>query len=488
MPIITKSISKSVSNQKFQKSIATQLKPQTVSVLIGSIPISTYFGDDIINFYNQYKDQPGVTSSFNPDINFTNSNYKVISIDKKFRSDGLSINDRAIRWDDVIDIYANIMVPVQYDYNYSAENFFHLDFNPSPGHRYTVAEDHFHQWIPGDVDTVKSFEEKDKPTNELLAKQIHVYLRPTSIYHNTNNSLELIEGTTNIQAIYHTDEEHWFEPDDYYYDPTMLRIGKFQVQANSSIDKDMVILDTRTRGGGLDEALPNDLIQRVNQESMYHWDIGYHDGMAYQENGVFIIRLPRSILNDFTETDVQNAIAKYKAYGTLPIVEYYDPEPVDYNIIQNFDFKNSKHIGQYNPALSNGNYVIDVDNSDHDADGILKIMKNAKYSITIPSTQINFASYLISIKARLDANSSQRKVAAIHILYESGITETISMGTVTSTSWIVYQKEITPKSNLVKIDIVLNEDGSSATGNLFIDYVEMVPVFSSNENLEIIEV
>jgi hypothetical protein len=375
-----------------------------------------------------------------------------------------------------------------------AQEFFHLDFNPSPGHRYTKAKNGLHQWVPIDVNQ-ESYSTVEAPSNELLVKNIHVYLRPTSIWVKEGDQMNMIEGTARNQAIYHTDEPQWFEPDDYLYDPTMLRLGKFSVQANSDMKKDMVILDTRTRGGGLDEALSKEIIAQINKESLYHWDIGFFDGEAYQENGVMIHRLPRSILQSpqnpdgFKESDVQAAVAKYKAYGALPIIEYYDPETLDLNILGNFEFTNGKHITQYNPLKSTGVNVIDADDLGNGNDCVMKLVDDATYCITIPSTLLKHEKYELQLKMMLGKGSSARQAGKVFITYASGFTQTIPLSNVSSTDWVIYQTQLSWNASIQKVEIILNQqDSGKPDGMLITDYVRLIPVYETNTNMEVIEV
>jgi hypothetical protein len=373
--------------------------------------------------------------------------------------------------------------------------FFHLDFNPSPGHKYTLAKDGIHEWIPGDIPTREVYTEVEKPSNELLVKQIHVYLRPTSIWIQEDEGLRLIEGTTRNQAIFHTDEGHWFDPQDYYYDPTMLRLGKFAVQANSDMDKDMIILDTRTRGGGLDEQLSREVIAQVNKESLHHWDIGFFDGEAYQENGVMIIRLPRSILKTqknpggFHESEIQDAVAKHKAYGALPIIEYYDEDPTDVNIIGNAEFLYGKHIEEYNKDLSSGVYVIDQDNAGTGDNFILKLKDDAKYAVTIPGNKLTHRNYEIDVKARKEPGASDRSAGRIQITYQNGTVNSILLDVIDDENWMIYKATVELTGDIYRLDIIVNDqDGPAPTGTIQVDYVKMFPRFEDTENMEVVEI
>jgi hypothetical protein len=372
--------------------------------------------------------------------------------------------------------------------------FFHMDFNPSPGHKFTMARQGMRNWIPGDMKT-DSYTIEERAGNELLVRQIHIYLRPTSIWIRHGEELKLIEGTTRTKAIFHTDEGHWFDPDDYYYDPSMLCIGKVAVQSNSTIEKDMVILDTRTRGGGLDEALSKDIIKKINQESLYNWDIGYFDGEAYQENGVFIVRLPRSILRSennpdgFHESEVQAAVAKWKAYGSLPIIEYVDPVYEDLNIIGNFEFKGQKHITEYNEKLSKGIYVIDDKELGNGKDGVLTLFDDAEYGITIPGTKLTRSKYQIDIKAKLNLGATERICGEIQIMGENGLIKAIPLPIVEhGDTWMVYTAVIDVPAEANRVDILINHSIDQRIGQMFVDYVKMTPVIEGSDNLEVIEV
>ena len=230
--------------------------------------------------------------------------------------------DRIREQDDVFVRYAYVEDWFTYRGFYKEKDFFHLDLNPTPGHFHTVAKNGFHRWIPINTDKeTYTIDAKNTSNKELLVKQIHIYIRPTAIRKVVDQEVSVTEagtiipGTALKSSIFHTDEEWWFNPKDYKYDPTMLRLGKVTLQANSFIQDNMTILDTRTRGGGLDESLSKEIIRRINKESMYHWDIGYFDGEAYQENGIMIVRVPRSILksdnnpNGFHESEVQEDIS-----------------------------------------------------------------------------------------------------------------------------------------------------------------------------------
>ncbi|WP_067923575.1 hypothetical protein [Alicyclobacillus shizuokensis] len=361
---------------------------------------------------------------------------------------------------------------------------FHLDLNPSPGHRITLAQDGFHEWIPGDVPLREVYTEQERESNQMLVRQIHVYLRPTAIW--LPGASSPIEGTTRTQAVFHTTEANWFDPNDYLYDPTMLRLAKVSVQANSRIDKDMIVLDTRSRGGGLDEALSNDIIAAVNKESLYHWDIGFFDGEAYQENGVMIIRLPRSILktesnpNGFTESQVQAVVAKHKAFGVLPIIEFYSDAENDLNVIGNPEFSYGEHVDQYNKDLSYGVYQIEQSSDDVTSNWVLRIIDDARYGVSIPGYRLTYSTYDIIVRARLDNGAQPRKAGVLQITKTDGSTETVLMPTVNSTSWDSYVTVIPIDQAIDRVDLILG-GGQDVTEDLLIDSIRVEPVYNVDE-------
>lgn|GEM_PF-3578379 len=398
------------------------------------------------------------------------------------------LHDKIRDQDEIVVWYA--YVEDWYTYRgFNRDNqFFHLDLNPSPGHRFTMAKDGFHEWVPGDIPLRESYTTTEEQSNQLLVRQMHVYLRPTSIWIQQESGAQLISGTTRSQAIFHTDDAYWFEPDDYNYDPSMLRLGKVTVQANSNLKKDVVIMDTRTRGGGLDEALSKAVIAKVNRESLYHWDIGYFDGEAYQENGVIVIRLPRSVLTTFSESEVQAAVAKHKGYGILPIIEYYDPQPNDLNVLGNPEFLYGKHLDEYSASLSSGLYFINQQDLGTGDNSILQIEEGGVYGVLLSASKLDYSDYTLDIKAKKMAGAADRSAALIRYVYKNGETAEVPMAIVNSEEWMIYTADILNDGDVDSIIIQVNRDDSgSAIGGLQVDYVKMFPKFTEIEGVELIE-
>jgi hypothetical protein len=413
------------------------------------------------------------------------------------------LHDRIREQDDVYVRYAYKENWYTYRGFEKDHHFFHLDLNPTPGHRHTIAVNGFHRWIPINNDS-ETYTTEDVLNAELLVKPIHIYLRPTCIRYVNYDDIgaqgigNIIEGTVKHRVLFHTDEEWWFNPKDYKYDPTMLRLGKVILQANSTMKENMTILDTRTRGGGLDESLSKEIIRQVNKESLYHWDIGYFDGEAYQENGVIILRLPRSILksdtnpNGFHESEVQKAVAKHKAYGVLPIIEYYD-EVIDeskYNILPNPEFLYGNHIGYYDPVHSKGNYEIRHMPSMGSGDNyVLQITDDAEYAITLPGYKFKSRQYRLDIKALKEQTAPPRSAGTVDIYYKNGETRRIQLSQINRDQWMIYKEYIDLNPDVHHVTITLNKTSETRTGRIIYDYVMLQPSSTiSEETTEILEI
>lgn len=109
-------------------------------------------------------------------------------------------------------------------------------------------------------------------------------------------------------------------------DEDML-IGSVYIRQNTSLHS-TVITDSRTRGGGVLEAMSDSLRHELEPESDFYLDIGYYDGKPYQENGVIIVRLDNRILKEyggrFTTADVEQKVKRWLGAGIYPIIEFVD--------------------------------------------------------------------------------------------------------------------------------------------------------------------
>ncbi|EMF0416048.1 hypothetical protein I4L69_001940 [Enterococcus faecium] len=191
-------------------------------------------------------------------------------------------------------------------YNEEANTFVHLDLNPTTGHTFTSRQI---------IDNVTTYVEL--PTEKLLGKELYLYLLPSSsTYYQTVRE----EKNCLRHAL---SEEEWLKVKQTYAQVVLL--AKIQVRENTDINN-LIVMDARQKGGGIKESITQaEIEQRIGETSSF-WDIGSFDGLAYYQNSVSVIELPASVLKtnggQFTETDIEEMIRKYVAFGTFPIIEY----------------------------------------------------------------------------------------------------------------------------------------------------------------------
>jgi hypothetical protein len=125
----------------------------------------------------------------------------------------------------------------------------------------------------------------------------------------------------NDLCLYHTIDEYWPESSEDIY------IGSVYIRQNTSLYS-TILIDTRTRGGGVLEEIKDSLRRQLEPESDFYLDIGCYDGTPYQENAVIIVRLDNSILEEyggrFKQGDIEQKVKKFLGLGVYPIIEYVD--------------------------------------------------------------------------------------------------------------------------------------------------------------------
>ncbi|URZ09228.1 hypothetical protein [Clostridium felsineum] len=164
-------------------------------------------------------------------------------------------------------------------------NFIDLDLNPNMYHSYTDNS---------------SASYTRKPVYTLINKEIYFFQKKdNSFYHKIG-----------ISTADETDD---------------ITIGSISFRQTSYF-RSTVLMDSRTKGGGLICEIDEALRKKLEPEADYYWDIGYYDGRPYMENAVIIIRLDRRLLKEFggsfTTDEVEAVVHKWIAFGVSPIIEY----------------------------------------------------------------------------------------------------------------------------------------------------------------------
>ncbi len=234
-------------------------------------------------------------------------------------SDGIIITEETISEND--NIICNYTY-IEESYIYrgfwrNTNDFARIDLNPNKYHTYSDLH-----YTPSEI----------KPSKNLFNKVIYFFMRPTVEYEVDASNDSLIYdlendediGTIVLQnkdTLYHQIDNDQPESDHDIY------IGSVYIRQNTSLHS-TVLVDSRTRGGGVIESMKDSLRKQLEPESDYYLDIGYYDGEPYQENGVIIIRLDNSLLKEFggrfTQGDIEAKVKRWLGFGVYPIIEYVD--------------------------------------------------------------------------------------------------------------------------------------------------------------------
>lgn len=205
------------------------------------------------------------------------------------------------------DVFANYSYEeAYYDYqgyyDEARQQFMSLDLNPSTGHYSTLPSTTY-------VNDVAVTTYKNVPSSQLLNKELYIYIVPES------------EGGASIRHCFSALEWHKIQQTN----PMFLLLAKVFVREHTSIEQ-TIVMDARTRGGGLRENISEKEIKKRVQGKQRYWDIGSWNGKAYYRNGTLVISLPKTVLQSngghFTEEQVQAAVDKYVALGLYTIIEY----------------------------------------------------------------------------------------------------------------------------------------------------------------------
>jgi hypothetical protein len=171
-------------------------------------------------------------------------------------------------------------------------NYMALDLNPSIGHYST-----FKTITDGSIvyDKIDSY--------KLINKTIYVIMKPYK-----QDDLEV--ATKTIMHVFSKEDADTV----LLSTPEAILLGEVQIRTSSTAD-DLVIFDTRRRGGGLKEG-------SHHKQAEYYWDISDWNGLAYQKQGSAIISIPEEVKNIYSESEIQDILNKNVAYGVVPIINY----------------------------------------------------------------------------------------------------------------------------------------------------------------------
>jgi len=254
-------------------------------------------------------------------------------------SDGIILTEETISENDkIVCDYTYIEENFNYrGYWRNNSDFARIDLNPNKYHTYSDLN-----YTPSET----------KASKNLFNKVIYFFMRPTVVYEVAADNDSLIYdaetdediGTITLQnnkTLYHQIDSAIPESDLDIY------IGSVYIRQNTSLQS-TILIDSRTRGGGVLDSMKDSLRKELEPESDYYLDIGYYDGEPYQENGVVIIRLDNSLLQEFggrfTQGDIEAKVKRWIGLGVYPIIEYVDSyskkDMPQYNLIVENSYTN----------------------------------------------------------------------------------------------------------------------------------------------------
>jgi len=117
--------------------------------------------------------------------------------------------------------------------------------------------------------------------------------------------------------------------------PGQTSTGRYLILAEVSVVKhqdvtDVVILDTRVRGGGIKEDMES-LAKQTNPEVIWYGDIGLGGGMPYPGKSAVIVKLPCYILREYggnlERDEVTEIVKRHVGFGHYPVIDYYGITP-----------------------------------------------------------------------------------------------------------------------------------------------------------------
>lgn len=148
-------------------------------------------------------------------------------------------------------------------------------------------------------------------TRGLIGSAITIYIVPEYVKDDAGKIIQLSVQTRTLRF---ATSQDIFDPIRPEYDPLAIQLGTIYV--STAIDSsDVVLLDTRRRGGGAqDSAAVEEIVNKVRESSTY-WDINYGAGVSYQKGGFVVIRLPKVLQNDFNEAEIVEVIERNVAAG-----------------------------------------------------------------------------------------------------------------------------------------------------------------------------
>ena len=100
-----------------------------------------------------------------------------------------------------------------------------------------------------------------------------------------------------------------------------------ELAVNTSSGKEnLSVIDVRQDGGGINTDL-YDAAKATNPEVQWLNDYESFDGQVYPTNSVIVVKLPYTILDDFSLDNIKDIVSDKVPYGVYPLIRFYGYEP-----------------------------------------------------------------------------------------------------------------------------------------------------------------
>lgn len=151
----------------------------------------------------------------------------------------------------------------------------------------------------------------------IIDKSIYIYMVPHYV---TDINGTVIPTSVDNATLRFTLSPSIFNPTMPDYDPLAVQLGIIFVSPVTDI-KDLVILDSRRRGGGAPENLSPVQLKSMLEEASFYWDINYGAGMSYQDAGFVVIRLPSQLKEIYSDAFINEVIDRNLTAGVRYKIE-----------------------------------------------------------------------------------------------------------------------------------------------------------------------
>lgn len=147
------------------------------------------------------------------------------------------------------------------------------------------------------------------PTAQKIDKPIHIYILPTQVEYNVNNSY-LVDSNYLVENIVNwTDKYDIFDISKAEYNPLALHIGTINV-INSYSFEDISFLDLRVKGGGISGTENSASLAKANDNILSFADVYSGKGYIYPNGGYVIVRIPKEVKDHFTSEEELYSIVR----------------------------------------------------------------------------------------------------------------------------------------------------------------------------------